>query len=454
MKPPIQDSSERGRSGKTMEAAAPVTPAPLVPGELLSDLAQFQQKALALLGRNRGRGFCLMLTYIDAIRGINETLGHAMGAQLLQDATQRVRELLGAESLVGNLVDGYVAALIPVDEGGSLELKGEMLTRALNATFKTGGTEVPLTASTGAASFPQDGDSLPDLFRRALMALSYARRRGGNRYRAYEPVMGERVMQRWSVGSRLRGAMQRDEFKVMYQPHVDPVTGLIVGAEALMRWRDGEHGPRSPAQFVPLLEEASLIVPVGLNVMRIACSDALSWINQGHDDLVISVNLSPRQIDYPRAVSDITAVLEQSGLPASSLVLEITEGMILRDVDKTRNTANALTLLGVRLVLDDFGTGYAALSSLRYLPLWGIKLDRAFVMGLPDSHLDVHICEVVIDLARRLKLHLIAEGVETPEQLQFMRERGVRSVQGYFYSPAVSAERFGEMLRTQPFKVG
>lgn len=419
--------------------------------DVLPDLSRFQQRAMTWLKDKRPGSFCLLLTYIDEIRGINETLGYGAGAQMMRQAAQALEQALGADSLVGTLIAGHVAALVPIKEDFEPEIIGNKVTRALDVPIKVMGTELRLAASTGGAVCPKDGDSLQDLFRRALMALSYARRRGGNRYRIYDKIMGERLAMRWAMNSRLRSAVERDEFKVMYQPHIDPHTGRIVGAEALMRWRDGEHGPRSPAEFVPLLEEAALIVPVGLNVMRNACRAAMTWIQQGHSGLVMGVNLSPRQIESPRVVSDISAILEETGLPAENLILEITEGMILRDVEKTRDTAAALTLLGVRLVLDDFGTGYAALSSLKYLPLWGIKLDRAFVMAMPQSSIDQHICEVVLDLARRLKLQVIAEGVETAEQARFLSARGVHSMQGYLYSPAVSAEEFTELLRTQPF---
>ena len=444
------DSDASGVKSDSREAGGGV--AHHTPRDLLPDLSQLQAKALEWLARNKGQPFSLILIYVDDIRSVNEAIGYAAGQQLLGEVVGRISRCMPEGSLTASMVAGYLLVLTPDRSAVMPDQACAKILHCVNGPISIDGHLFQISSSVGAVCFPKHGELLPDLFRRSMMALSYARRRRGNRYRIYDDTMGHLVKRRWRIGSRLRGAAEREEFELVYQPHVEANTGRIVGAEALMRWRDGDHGHQSPAEFVPLLEQSALIIPVGQWALHTACTQAMAWSAAGLGEIAISVNLSPRQVEHPNLVTDVAAVLETTGLPATRLLLEITESMLLRDLKQARQTIEALSVLGVRVVMDDFGTGYSSMNYLKHLPLWGIKLDRSFVKDLPGSPNDAEIAEAIIALARRLKLGIIAEGAETPEQVQFLRQHGVNAIQGFHYSPAVSADRFTLLLKDQPFK--
>jgi len=310
-----------------------------------------------------------------------------------------------------------------------------------------GSKEFFVTASIGVAVFPTDGAGAEGLIEHADIAMYRAKKLGRNNYQFYTPAMNEEAMERVRIESALRNALERNEFMLHYQPQVNLATGQIVGMEALIRWQHPELGVVSPERFISVAEETGLIVPIGAWVMRTACAQNKRWQDAGLGLLRVAVNLSARQFGSPKLLADIGAVLQQTGLAADYLEIELTESLFMSDVTEAVETLHGMKSLGVHLSIDDFGTGYSSLSYLSRFPIDVLKIDRSFVSAIGADASDAPIVASIIALAHNLQLNVIAEGVESAEQLDYLRRHGCDEMQGYYFSRPLAADMFEQLLR-------
>jgi EAL domain-containing protein (putative c-di-GMP-specific phosphodiesterase class I) len=301
-------------------------------------------------------------------------------------------------------------------------------------------------ASIGVAIYPHDGRNLEALVSNADIAMYRAKEEGRNLCKLFTPSMNTKVVRRLALENDLRGALARKEFLVQYQPKVDLGSGRMVGVEALVRWQRPGVGLAPPDEFIPIAEETGLIVPLGQWVLRTACRRARQWREEGYPHLQVAVNLSPRQFQQKNLVGMIRDILNEVGLPAESLELEITEGVVMQSVEDAIETLQALKKLGVQLSMDDFGRGYSSLYYLKRFPMSALKIDRSFVADITKDPDDASIVNTIISMSRSLNLKVIAEGVETAEQLDFLRANSCDQMQGFLFSEPVDAERISELL--------
>ena len=325
-------------------------------------------------------------------------------------------------------------------------LVAQKIVSSLAEPFDLDGHEVFVTTSIGIAVSPPSPDE--DLVRDADAAMYHAKQLGRDTYQFYTPEMNALAHERLSLENKLRGALERDEFVLHYQPQVDLATGKIVGAEALLRWQQPYSDLIQPDEFIHVLEESGLIVPVGDWVLRAACAQGKAWEAEGLPPLRVAVNLSSRQFKGENLAGRLSRILDETGIDPSRLELELTESLLMEDVSASSVTLDELRmLLGLNLSIDDFGTGYSSLSYLKRFPLDALKVDRSFVRDIATDPNDASIVTSIINLAHNLRLKVIAEGVETEEQLAYLRERGCDLVQGFYFSEPVPAEELSKLVR-------
>jgi EAL domain-containing protein (putative c-di-GMP-specific phosphodiesterase class I) len=304
-----------------------------------------------------------------------------------------------------------------------------------------------VTASIGVAVYPTDGAPADSLIEHADIAMYRAKKLGRNNFQFYTPAMNEEALERVRIEGALRNALDRNELVLHYQPQVDLHSGTVVGMEALLRWQHPELGMVAPNRFIGVAEETGLIVPIGAWVLRTACRQAKAWHDEGFTKLRVAVNLSARQFASPDLISEIETVLADTSLPADSLEIELTESLFMSDVAQAVELMHKMKGLGINLSIDDFGTGYSSLSYLSRFPIDVLKIDRSFVNDISDDVNDAAIVASIIALAHNLKLAVIAEGVETPEQLRYLRHHGCDEMQGYYFSKPLAAHDFETLLR-------
>jgi EAL domain-containing protein (putative c-di-GMP-specific phosphodiesterase class I) len=309
------------------------------------------------------------------------------------------------------------------------------------------GQECRVTASIGIALFPSDGGDEQTLMKNADSAMYYAKEEGKNNFQFYSSEISTQTLERLTLESNLRRAMEREEFSLHYQAKVDTKSGAINGVEALLRWSNAELGSVSPGKFIPVAEETGLIVHIGRWVLKTACLQNVAWQRQGLPPISMAVNLSVRQFADEGLVDDIATILEETGMVPSLLELEITEGMIVHDVEHAIRLLTAIKQLGVRLAIDDFGTGYSSLGQLKNFPIDTLKVDRSFIRDLATDSEDKAITSAIIAMGKTLSLTVVAEGVETMEQQAFLRDQACDEMQGYYFSKPVAAEEFATLLR-------
>jgi predicted signal transduction protein with EAL and GGDEF domain len=419
---------------------------------------------LALASAKRsGRSVALLYFDIDRFKRINDTAGHTMGDQLLQGAAARLLQSVRATDIVGRpggsvtepkeLVcrfggDEFVALLTDLERPEQSAVVARRLMAAMADDFEIGGESIRLTASLGIAAHPEDGATAEMLIRNAAAAVSHCKERGGNQYQFYSESMNTTALEHLVLEAALSKAVGRDELVLHYQPQYDVTSGRIVGAEALLRWQHRDLGLLTPDKFIPLAEETGLIVPIGEWVLQEACRQAVEWQTED-SPLRMSVNVSSRQVLQGGLEEAVQQALVDSGLDSSLLELELTESTLLQDKESIRSRLDRIQSLGVGLSIDDFGTGYSALSYLARFPLETLKIDRSFVNGTPGHATNDGICRAIVAMAGSLRLRVIAEGVETEEQLDFLRKEGCFQVQGFLYSRPLSAEAFTKLLQSQ-----
>ncbi len=388
----------------------------------------------------------LLFLDLDNFKFINDTYGHAVGDEVLKETAQRIRSMLRQSDTPARTGgDEFTVLLEGLDDVFDAEIVARKLVERFRQPFVIGGREVHTTVSVGICIYPDDGDSLTQLMQYADMAMYKAKVEGRNGYCFFSPELCALSEEQMEISNRLRGALDRGEFKVYFQPIVDINNGRIVGGEALLRWHDRKLGDIPPGKFIPLAENIGLIDQLGTWVLEEACREAVAW-RRDDPQMYVSVNASSRQFRSGRLVDVVKRALANSGLPASRLQLEITESLLLQDSETPFQIFRELNKMGIRLALDDFGTGYSSLSYLRRFPLHVLKIDRSFIRDLEENQNSRALVRAIIAMAHSLNLEVVAEGIENQTQLTFLRRRRVEKIQGFFYSPPVTAEEFRTLL--------
>ncbi len=383
----------------------------------------------------------LLRVDLDRFKTLNETMGHGSGDQLLKCVAERLNSVVRKCDTVGRLSgDEYALMLTNLGTDKDAAHVSRKILSVFESPFEVAGQEVYVTASIGVALYPNDADNADDLIKHAGAAMHHVKDHGRNAYRFYTGDLDASAFEHLVLENSLRRALGREEFVLFYQPQLDLNSGKIIGVEALIRWNHPDLGMVSPAQFIPLLEETGLILPVGDWVLHTACQQAQAWMEAGFDFVRMAVNLSPRQIDQTTLVDTVAEALNSSGLDPRRLDLEITESSLMSDVEQSVRMLSELQQMKVNISIDDFGTGYSSLSYLTRFPINTLKIDRSFVKDVTDDMDDANLARAIITMGHSLKLKVLAEGVETPEQLEFLRQHGCDEVQGFLFSKPLPAE--------------
>ena len=408
------------------------------------------EHAIAQADRD-GHALWVVFVDLDRFKRINDSLGHKSGDLLLQGVAQRMQSHLRPSDTIARLGgDEFVLVLSDWPAGSlSLGLMQQMLD-AVRAPFAAGGNAITISCSAGIAVYPGDAGSAELLVERADVAMYRAKEAGRNNAHFYKAEMNALAIRRLRLESELRSALEAREFVLHYQPQMDLATGRIVGVEALLRWQQARPGLTQPVDFIGIAEETGLIVPLGDWVLETACAQAVAWQRSGAARLRMAVNLSARQFAQKGLVATISAALQRSGLEPSLLEIEITESLMMADVEQAVTTLAALKGLGVHVSVDDFGTGYSSLAYLKRFPVDVLKIDRSFIRDIVSDASDAAIVAAIISLAHSLGLTVVAEGVERPEQLIYLASCGCDTVQGYMVSPPMQADALDQLLRTVP----
>ncbi|MEH2558377.1 diguanylate cyclase (GGDEF)-like protein [Bradyrhizobium algeriense] len=397
------------------------------------------------------RQFALLFIDLDRFKVINDSLGHDAGDMLLVEIGGRLRRALRSNDVVARLGgDEFVVILEETAERHEVErIAGELLS-VLSQPLQLSGHECHTTASIGIAMYPFDGADVLTLTKNADMAMYLAKEDGKNAFRFFTKEIKTQSIERLTLESALRRALERDQFCLHYQPKIDMASGQITGVEALLRWIHPELGTVSPGQFIPLAEETGLIVPIGRWVLKEACAQNMTWQRRGLRPVTMAVNLSPRQFADPNLLHDVDEALLASGMSPVLLQLEVTESMVMRNVSRAIKVLDAIQSRGIRLAIDDFGTGYSSMSLMKQFPIDTIKIDRSFVRDLPVDSEDQAIAQAIISMGKALGMTVIAEGVETLEQETFLRSHACDEMQGFLFSKPLPARQMADLLRAEP----
>jgi diguanylate cyclase (GGDEF)-like protein len=406
-----------------------------------------------------GLGVAVLFVDLDRFKAVNDTFGHAAGDRVLKETACRLQRCIGAADTVARISsDEFVIVLSDLARTDDAADCARRVLAALQQPYELERGQAYCTASIGIAVHPGDA-TRPTLLRNADLAMYRAKEGGRNQFQFFLPEMHRRAVRRATLHTALRGALERDEFLLHYQPKMNVASGALTGFEALLRWRHPELGVLSPAEFVPLLEETDLIAPVGEWVLREATRRVAAWRDAGLPPVPIAVNLSPRQFSMRDLDRRVAAIVDEAGIAPALLELEITESLLMHDAQDAVRTLSSLKRFGVRLAIDDFGTGYSSLAYLKRFPIDALKVDRTFVSDATANADGAAITTAIIQLGHSLGLGIVAEGVETRAQLEFLRSRGCDQIQGFLYGvpmDGAAADRWiaDEMGITRPFALG
>lgn len=443
-----RDISERKAAERRIRYLARTDSLTKVPNRL-----QFQHLLQRSIARTRRSGRRLALLYLDVDRfkDINDTFGHSAGDSSLETLTQRVIKLLPDGGFIGRLAGDEFGVVLEVDEPVAgerawLQSVARRVLKEIADVLIVQGHELYITASMGIACFPADADNVPDLIRNADAALYHAKRAGGNRLEFYNPDMNAAAVERLMIKSKLRRSYELDELLVNYQPKIELTTGEVAGAEALVRWELSDHGLVLPSEFIPLAEETGLILEIGEWVLKRVCTDLAEWQRQTVVPGQISVNLSLKQLAQPNFVRRTNRIFRRKGITPDSLELEITESTLMENPERTVRVLRELRQTGLHMAIDDFGTGYSSLSALQQFPIGTLKIDRSFVENLVSNPDDATIVATIIEMAHNLNMKVVAEGVESGQQLDFLRRMGCDYAQGLLFGSPMSGDDYLELL--------
>jgi diguanylate cyclase (GGDEF)-like protein len=408
---------------------------------------QHLEQKLELISRT-GQCMSLMVLDIDNLKYVNDTFGHEFGDLLIKELAHRLEAVCGHESVVSRFVGDEFTIIPPLAADSSdAHQRAEQVRIAMNSVFVIKDTEIITTASIGVVVSPEDGTSVESLLKNGEAAMYQAKKDGKNAICFYTGELNQRLEDRYALEAKLLKAIDMGEFSLNYQPQINQAQNTLIGVEALLRWTPTGEAPVPPGIFVPILEESGMIVAVGEWVLWQACSQAVEWLKQGLPTLRMSVNISALQ--FMRSDLDVTVkrVLEVTGLDPRNLCLELTESMIMVDSARTLEKMTALADIGVMLSLDDFGTGYSSLEYLGRLPINELKIDISFVRRMLNTKNDAAVVNTIIAMGQGLDMELVAEGVETEEQLQYLAERDCDVIQGYYFSRPLPADEFVQFYR-------
>ena len=389
----------------------------------------------------------LLFVDLDRFKAINDSLGHQVGDKLLYEVSKRIHHAMRDSDIVARLGgDEFLVMMDMIKHPQDAALIAQKIIYALQVEFFIDGKEIFIGASVGISIFPKDGSDVDSLIKAADIAMYQVKNRGKNNHCFYSEDLSKNAVERFTIESQLRHALERNQFEMYYQPQISLLTGDIIGAEALIRWRHPDLGLVFPARFIPIAEETGLIVQIGEWVLRQAALQAIQWINDGYTMQWVSVNVSGVQIMRSNFYDTVYGILIETNCNPNILELEITESTVMQNTEFVIDTFNNIKQLGVRVAIDDFGTGYSSLSNLKRLPLDKIKIDQSFVRGLPDDLDDAAITNTINAMACSLGFTVIAEGVETLAQATFLKNMGCLEAQGYLYSKPVTAAEFTKLL--------
>jgi diguanylate cyclase (GGDEF)-like protein len=402
------------------------------------------------LGRHRRAGMTLAILYVnlDRFKVINDSLGHDAGDVLLCLVADRLRaQVREGDCLARVGGDEFVVLIENYDNSMAVSDCAQRLIEQLSDPYRLGKKDCHVTVSIGISTFPADGGDSQSLLKAADVAMYRAKETGRNNYQYYLPSMNIHTLERLELESDLRRALERGEFFLHYQPKVEVASGLITGVEALLRWKHPLRGLVPPLDFIPLAEETGLIVPIGEWVLATACARNKAWQGRGLPKLSVAVNLSARQFADTMLLAKLTRIIHDSGLDPSLLELEITESVVMSNAECAVSVLEKLKSLGVQIAIDDFGTGYSSLAYLKRFPIDILKVDRSFIRDIPADSGDMKITRAIIAMAHGLRLKVVAEGVETREQLKFLRSQSCDAVQGYFLCRPLQEEELADVLK-------
>ena len=435
----VQDITLRKHTEESLRVQARTDP---LTGLLNRDAVLGELEAMLARG---ARGAAVLYIDLDRFKIVNDVLGHAAGDRVLVSAARRLQRAVGTEGRIARF--GGDEFMVVCDAGEDPERPQRLARGILDAfgvSFRMDGEEFSITASIGIARAPLDGRMPQQLIQNADLAMYESKRRARNGWQAFSAEMAEQQLQRLQLETQLRRAVENEEFHLVYQPQVDLGTGRVLGAEALIRWRNDALGEMQPDRFIAHAETTGDIVGIGSWVLHEACAQLRRWRDRGVPIERISVNVSYRQFGGDALVRHVRQALDDAGLPGEALELEVTERVLIEEAPDTLQTFAALRELGVMLVIDDFGEGYSALNYLRRLPIQGLKISQQFLQGVPGNASDVAICEAVAGIARGLRLNLVAEGVENEAQRQFLLQLGVPVGQGFLFARGLSPDDLAE----------
>jgi diguanylate cyclase (GGDEF)-like protein len=405
-------------------------------------------QAIVLAPRHNRKVGVLFLD-LDGFKHINDSLGHPIGDKLLQSIAKRLVDCVRSSDTVSRQGgDEFVVLLSEMEQSEDAAISALRLLQAVADAHTIDQHDLHVTASIGVSVFPDDGKDAETLIKNADIAMYQAKENGRQSYQFFKPAMNVRAVERQSIEESLRRALERKEFSLHYQPKIDLRTGKISGAEALIRWTHPVRGPVSPAQFIPVAEDCGLILPIGQWVLREACKQARVWVDAGLPLATMAVNISSMEFRDDNFLESVFAALNETGLDPKSLELELTESVLMKRAESAASVLKTLRERGVQIAVDDFGTGYSSLSYLRKFPIDALKIDQSFVRQISSTPDDTTIVTAVISMGRSLKLRVVAEGVETQEELAFLQARQCDEAQGYYFSRPVLPLQFARLLKS------
>ena len=408
-------------------------------------------QAIALAERHSGEVAVLYLD-LDQFKQVNDSLGHMVGDKLLQSVAERLQEQVRLPDTVSRQGgDEFVVLLQEVKGKADVEVVTKRILEAVAQVHSIGEDEISITASVGVSRYPEDGMDAETLVKHADTALYQAKASGSGSFKFFKAAMNARAVYRRKMAEDLRWALERNEFQLHYQPTIDLKSGAISGVEALLRWTSAKRGAVAPETFLEVAEETGLMLPIGAWVLREACRQAKSWLEEGLPAVSMAVNISAMHLQDGRFRSEVKKVLEETGLSPAMLELEVAETVLTELPDRARTAVQSLRQMGVKVSIDDFGAGYSSLSHLKRLPVDILKIDRSFLHPLKEQLDDTSIAVAIIRMGRSLKLRVVAEGVESLEDMKFLQAQDCDEAQGFFFSAPVPAEQFAAMLRKRQF---